>query len=190
MHAPHRTLMLCFALALAAALGACATTPSVQTEHDPGADFSRYRTYSWREKPSGGTAMAMQRIVAGIDAQLAARGWRQVPEGGDVALAAHVATHQEHRLDNFYDGPMWTGWGWYGPWSWWGPSVAYQRTRVTSFTVGTLIVDMFDTRTRRAVWSAMAESTVPDKPEQVNLKIDQAIAKMFAGFPPGSAPVR
>jgi hypothetical protein len=169
---------------LAAALGACATAPTVQTEHDPSVDFARYQTYSWREKPSGGTAMSMQRIVGDIDAQLAAKGWRLVPDGGDVVLAAHVATHQAYRLDSFYDAPMWNGWGWYGPWAW-APPYASQRTRATSYTVGTLILDMFDARTKRAVWSAMAESSVPSKPAQVNAKIDQAVAKMFAGFPPG-----
>lgn len=191
MPANARAVALALTLAASFGLAACATTPSVYTEHDPAVDFARYHTYSWREKPTGGTAIAMQRIVGDIDAQLAAKGWRLVPDGGDVAIAAHVATHQEHRLDTFYDGPMWTGWGWYGPWPWWGPPMGYQRTRVTSFTVGTLVVDMFDTATRRAVWSAMAESSVPDKPEQIHAKIDQAVAKMFAGFPPGAgAPQR
>jgi hypothetical protein len=173
---------------LALALAGCASIPAVQTDHDPAVDFSRYQTYSWREKPTDGTALTMQRIVTRIDEQLQAKGWRLAPaDSADIALAAHVATHQEHRLDTFYDGPMWTGWGWYGPWAW-GPPMGYQRTRVTSYTVGTLVVDMFDTQTKRAVWSSVAEGTVPSKPEQVNQKIDQAVAKMFAGFPPGSAP--
>jgi hypothetical protein len=63
--------------------------------------------------------------------------------------------------------------------------MGYQRTRVTSYTVGTLVVDMFDTRTKRAVWSAMAEDTIPNTPEEINADIDAAVAKMFAGFPPG-----
>lgn len=169
---------------LALALGGCASIPAVQTDHDPSVDFSRYRTYAWREKPAGGTALAMQRIVSRIDAQLQSKGWRLVPgDDADIAVAAHVATHQEHRLDSFYDGPMWTGWGWYGPWAW-APSMAYQRTRVTSYTVGTLVVDMFDTRTKRAVWSGIAEDTIPDTPQEINADIDAAVAKMFAGFPP------
>ena len=176
--------------AFALALAGCASIPAVQTDHDPTVDFARYQTYGWREKPTGGTALAMQRIVTRIDEQLQSRGWRQVPaDDADVALAAHVATHQEHRLDTFYDGPMWNGWGWYGPWAW-GPSMAmgYQRTRVTSYTVGTLVVDMFDTRSKRAVWSAMAEDTIPDTPQKINADIDAAVAKMFVAFPPGRAP--
>jgi hypothetical protein len=172
--------------ALALLLAACASVPSVRTDHDPAARFAQYHTYSWRELPQGGPALVMQRIVDDIDAQLAAKGWQKVADGGDIALAAHVASYQKHQIDTFYDAPMWGGWGWYGPW--WGAGMGFSRSRSTSFTVGTLLVDMFDTQTKRAVWSSVAEGTVPSKPEQVNQKIDQAVAKMFAGFPPGSAP--
>jgi hypothetical protein len=176
-----------FVAAIVLVLAACASVPVVQTDHDPAVDFSRYATYAWREKPVGGTALAMQRIVSRIDEQLQARGWRLLADdsAADVAIAAHVATHEEHRLDTFYDRPMWNGWGWYGPWAW-GPPMGYERTRVTSYTVGTLVVDMFDTATKRAVWSATAEGTIPNTPEKINAGIDAAVAKMFAGFPPGT----
>jgi len=62
----HALASLALAFAMATGLGACATAPSVQTEHDPAVDFARYQTYSWRELPSGGTAMSMQRIVGDI----------------------------------------------------------------------------------------------------------------------------
>ena len=174
---------------LALLLSGCATIPDVQTDHHPAVDYSHYQTYSWREKPRGGTALAMQRIVTRIDEQLRAHGWRQVAaDDADIAIAAHVATHQEHRLDNFYDAPMWTGWGWYGPWAWGPPMMGYQRTHVTSYTVGSLVVDMFDTSTKRAVWSAIAEDTIPSTPQAINADIDAAVAKMFVGFPPGRLP--
>jgi hypothetical protein len=64
--------------------------------------------------------------------------------------------------------------------------MGYQRSRVTSYTVGTLVVDMFDARTKRAVWSGTAEDTIPGTPAKINADIDAAVAKMFAGFPPGT----
>lgn len=172
------------AVVCALALGACASIPDVYTDHDPAVDFSRYHTYSWRQKPEGGTALHMQRIVTRIDQQLMAKGWQLVPADGDVAIAAHVASRQEHRLDTFYDAPMWGGWGWYGPYSWWGPD-PYMRSRVTSYNVGTLVVDMFDAKSKRAIWSATAEDVIPDTPSEINADIDNAVAKMFLDFPPG-----
>ena len=172
-------------LLCALALGACASIPDVYTDHDPSVDFSRYHTYSWREQPEGGTALSVQRIVTRIDQQLMAKGWQLVPTDGDVVVAAHVATREKHRVDTFYDAPMWGGWGWYGPYSWWGPT-PYTRSRVTSYGVGTLVVDMFDADSKRAIWSGMAEDVIPDTVAERNADIDNAVAKMFQGFPPGS----
>lgn len=170
------------------ALAACAT-PRVFTDHDPNAPFSRYHSYSWREKAEKAPPLVAQRIVAAVDAQLRAKGWTLVPEGGDIALAAHVASRQEYELDTFYDDPFWGGWGWHGHWGhyWGAPRLGFDTTRVRSYTVGTLVLDMFDTQTKQAVWRGTAEGTVPKKPEKLTADIQTAVAKMFEDFPPGSA---
>jgi hypothetical protein len=164
------------------ALAGCASLPDITTDHDPAADFSRYQTYSWRERPDEASPLMRPRIVAAIDQQLAARGWRQVPDGGDVALAAHVATRTEQSLDTFYDGPFWGGWGWHGGW---GFGAGYSRARTRTYTVGTLVVDMFDARTRQAIWRGTAEGTVPKTPAKSVEHLDYAVRKMFETFPPG-----
>jgi hypothetical protein len=169
-------------------LAACAT-PRVHTDHDPSVQFGQYRSYSWRERAEKAPPLVAQRIVAAVDTQLRAKGWTLLPEGGDVALAAHVASRQEYELDTFYSDPFWGGWGWRGPWGW-GMRSGFDTTRVRSYTVGTLVVDMFDAKTRQAIWRGTAEGTVPGKPEQLTADIQVAVAKMFADFPPGSAPAR
>lgn len=172
-----------FVALLALVLAACASTPTVQTDFDPAAQFSRYRTYTWREQPEAAPPLVKQRIVAAIDRQLQAKGWTRAAEG-DVAIAAHVASREKQSIDTFYDSPMWSGWGWRHGWD---VGIGYARTRVTTYTVGTLVVDMFDTSTRQAVWRGTAEGTVPDTPEKVNAAVEDAIARMFRDFPPGSA---
>lgn len=179
-------IRLITALFLAFALAACAT-PVVRTDFNPGAQFASYRTYSWREKADKAPPLVAQRIVDAIDAQLRAKGWSVVPEGGDVVLAAHVASRQEYELDSFYNDPFWGGWGWRGPWGW---HTGFQTTRVRSYTVGTLVVDMFDARTRQAIWRGEAEGTVRKDPAKLHADIQTAVAKMFAEFPPGSVPAQ
>ena len=171
-------------LVLSLTLAACAT-PRVYTDHDPSAQFSTYRTYSWREKPDKVPALISQRIVDAIDIQLRAKGWSPVADGGDVVIAAHVATRQEYDVDTFYSDPFWGGWYWRGGW---GMRTGIDTTRVRSYTVGTLVLDMFDTRTKQAIWRGTAEGTVSKNPEKVNADIQTAVAKMLAQFPPGSAP--
>jgi hypothetical protein len=178
-----RPLLAAFALV---SLAACSSTPTVHTDADPKAGFSSYRTYTWLSKPEGISPLTTQRIVDGIDAQLRAKGWTQAADG-QVAVAAHVATQQKQTLDTMYAGPMYGGWGWAPGW-YGGMGMGTATTTVRTYTVGTLIVDLFDTQTKQAIWRGTASDTVPNSPEKINAGVDAAIAKMFAGFPPGSAP--
>ena len=161
-------------LFLASLLSSCASGPTVSTDHDPAVTFSSYHTYAWLKQPEGINPLAEQRIVAGVESRLAAKGWTQAasPEQADVAIAANVASHQEQSLDTMY-----TGMG-----------MASSTTRVTTYTVGTLVLDMFDTKTKRAIWRGTASGTVSEKPEQNTANIEAALNKMFTNFPPGSAP--
>lgn len=180
---------LTFALALTAA--ACATTPTVYIDHNPAAQFGNYRTYSWREKAEKAPPLVAQRIVEAVDAQLRAKGWTPVANGGDVVLAAHVASRQEYELDTFYSDPFWGGWGWHGGWGHgWGFGAGIDTRRVRSYEVGTLVLDMFDANTKQAIWRGTAEGTVPKDPRKLTEKMQAGVAKMFADFPPGSAPAR
>src|SRR5688572_8644240 len=68
------------AVCLASFLAACASAPTVNTDHDPSVNFANYRTYFWLKQPEGVNPLAQQRIVAGVDGRLAAKGWRAVPQ--------------------------------------------------------------------------------------------------------------
>ncbi|MET0718869.1 MAG: DUF4136 domain-containing protein [Pseudoxanthomonas sp.] len=170
-------------LLFALALGACASTPTVHTDVASGASFSSYKTYTWAMKPEGASPLVQQRIVDGVDARLRAKGWTEAPNG-DVSIAAHIATSQKQTLDTFYTGTGMGGWGWRGAWGG-GMAMGSASTTVRTYDVGTLIVDMFDTKTQQAVWRGTASGTVPSSPDKVNAAVEAGLDKMFAGFPPG-----
>ncbi|MET0890595.1 MAG: DUF4136 domain-containing protein [Stenotrophomonas maltophilia] len=172
---------LCIAV-VAASLVACASTPTVNTDFDPAANFGAYRTYSWAVKPTAGSPLVQQRIVDGINARLQAKGLREVPQG-DIALAAHTVTDRKQTLDTFYTGTGMGGWGWRGGW---GGGMGNATTTVRTYEVGTLVLDMFDTRTKQAVWRGTASSTVPSSPDKINAAVEIALDKMLAGFPPAA----
>ena len=176
-----RILIACI---LTVALAACSSL-SVYTDYDPAAQFSNYRTYSWRTTPDQISPLMSQRIVNAINDQLRAKGWTEVATDGDIALAANVASRQEYDMDHFYGGPYWGGWGWG---SGWGAYGGYGSSRVRSYTVGTLAVDMFDNRTRQPIWRGTAENTIKRDPIKAAADIQTAVAEMFATFPPGSVP--
>ena len=167
-------------LALLLAAG-CATAPSVRTDRGADADFSRYRTYAWLEQPQTRSPLVGQRIVAAVDRALSEKGWRVVDEAhADIAVAAHVTSREEETLETIYEASRWHGWQWDSL-----PTVDEARTmtRVDRYTVGTLIIDLFDVRTQRVVWRATADGRVPPTPEKINATIDAAVPRMFAGLP-------
>ena len=172
-------------LALTALLAGCASTPDVTVDHDPAADFSRYHTYYWAQELQINNPLAKQRILAGIDARMAARGFTRQEGSGDIAIVGNVATSERQTLDTMYTGTGMGGWGWGPGWGYGG--VGSSTTRVNTYTVGTLVLDMFDTSTKKAVWRGVASGTVPDSPQRTEAAVNSALDKMFASFPPGAA---
>lgn len=163
-------------------LVACTSTPTVTTDIAPGANFSNYHSYTWGAKPSARSPLASQRIVADIDARLKSQGWIESANAdADITLVGHVAHSKKHRVDTYYSGGPYAGWGWHS-----GGMMGNSQTTVSSYDVGTLIVDMFDTKTKQAIWRGTASTTVPSSTEAANAKIDAGIAKMFTGFPTNS----
>ena len=154
----------------------------VRTEHAEGTDFSKYKTYMWIKEPSATNPLTTQRIVDGINAALASEGLRLVTADADLGVAAHAATETSQTLHTFYD-------GFAGSWRW-RDGFGSATTTVTTYTVGTLIVDMFDAGTKAAVWRGTAMKTLSDSPQKRADVIKSAIAKMFKDFPPATTEAR
>jgi hypothetical protein len=154
----------------------------VKTDFDHQANFSQYKTYSWQEiKPPNSLWDA--RIKNAVDAQLAAKGWTQVDSGGDVAIVAIKTTETQRSLQTFYDG-FGGGWGWrrFG-----GGGFGESTTTEQDYKEGTLVVDMYDAKTKQLIWRSSAEDTLSSKAEKNEKNLDKGVAKMFKKFPPDSA---
>jgi hypothetical protein len=78
-----------------------------------------------------------------------------------------------------------TGWA-YG-WRWRGPRLA--TSTVEQIPLGTLIVDLVDARAKELVWRSTATDILRPNasPEEKDRALGEAVAKMFAGFPPRRA---
>jgi hypothetical protein len=162
-----------------AALGA-AFAQHVKTDFDHKANFSQYKTYSWQEiKPANSLWDA--RIKNAVDAQLTAKGWTQVDSGGDVAIVAIKTTQTERSLQTFYNG-FGGGWGWRG-----FGGMGEATTTEQDYKEGTLVVDLYDAKTKQLIWRGSAEDTVSDKAAKNEKNLDKGVAKMFKKFPPEPA---
>jgi len=147
----------------------------VKTDYDRSTDFSQYKTYSW-EKVQTQDPLWVDRIHEAVNAALTAKGWTQVPSGGNVAIVAVEMTRNQQTLDTFYNG---FGGGWR-----WGGGFGNATTTVENYKVGTLVVDLFDANTKKVIWRGSASGTLSDKSDKNIKELDKGVQKMFAHFPP------
>jgi hypothetical protein len=151
----------------------------VRTEHSEGTDFSKYRTFIWIKEPNAANPLSNQRIVDDVNSALTGKRLQLVTSDADLGIAAHVATETQQTLHTFYDG---FGGGWR-----WRDTFGSATTTVNTYTVGTLILDIFDARTKMAIWRGTAMKTLSDNPRRNTEAINKAIAQMFKSFPPTNA---
>ncbi len=155
-------------------------TPSfaqhVKTDYDRSTDFSRYKTYSW-EKVQTQDPLWVNRIKEAVNMALTAKGWTPVASGGDVSIVAIEMTKNRQNLNTFYNS---FGGGWR-----WGGGFGNATTTVDNYKVGTLVVDLFDAKSKSVIWRGSSSDTLSNKSDKNIKNLDKGVEKMFEHFPPG-----
>jgi hypothetical protein len=149
----------------------------VKTDYDRNANFEQYKTYSW-EQVKTQDPLFVDRIKNSVNAVLAAKGWTQVGSGGDVSIVAIQITRNQQTLNTFYDG-FGRGWRWGG--------FGEATTTTETYKVGTLVVDLFDTKTKKLIWRGVSSDTLSNNSDKNIKNLDKGVEKMFKQFPPGSS---
>ena len=105
-----------------------------------------------------------------------------VDSGADVAVVAMEITRDQQTLNTFYDG-FGGGWGWrrFG-----GGGFGEATTTTDTYKVGTVVVDLFDTKTKQLIWRGAASDTLSDNSDKNIKKLNESVDKMFKHFPPGA----
>jgi hypothetical protein len=168
-----------FSIAMFFALIAASFAEQVKTDYDHNANFGQYRTYSW-EKVQTKDPLLVNRIKDAVNGALTAKGWTQVDSGGDVSIVAVEITQEQQTLNTFYDG-FGGGWGWrrFG-----GGGFGDATTTTETYKVGSLVVDLFDAKTKTLVWRGSSSDTLSDNAQKNTKNLDKGVQKMFAHFPP------
>ena len=152
-------------IALAASLLAIPAwaKPKVSTDTTPGANFATYRTFTFVNAlpPAGMDPVGYERIRQGVEQGLTGKGFSKA-EPGDLSVIITVGAKNKTDVNT---------WGRFG-----------QQVDVYQYTVGSLSVDVFDTKTKQPLWHGQATETIdPQKPNPQ--KIDAAVADLMAKFP-------
>lgn len=173
-------------LAGACACGAMQPNMLIRTDRNPAGDFAAYATYAWATPPLQSPSWPAQddrvsfdwQLRGLVDQQMARLGYTSVPAGqSDLLLDYGVRTEEETMNDS---------WGAYSKYRAEGGTQSAGTAWVMGYERGTLVVDAYDARTRDLVWFGQASAVV--NPSLRAQRLPQAIAKIFATFPPRTAP--
>ncbi len=159
----------------------------VNTDYDLETDFTRYRTFAWAEGSGGGDDLRVagdlmdQRFRRAIASELVSRGLEKAMSGQpDVFVGYQVALDDriDYQTINTYYG---SGWGYRGVYG----GVGASQTTAREYTVGTLVIDVYDARQRDLVWRGSGEGRVRQarNPEESQEQINQAVTKIMMEFP-------
>src|SRR5215470_18629710 len=175
-----RTLAVAAAFCLA---GATAFAQDVKVDFDKDANFAHIKSFVAKIGTSWHNQISEKRVLTEIEQSLVEKGWQKAPDeaSADALVVLHGATEKEKTLNTFYSG----GYGGYG-WRGWGGGMGSATTTTSEYLVGTLVVDIFDAKSKQLMFRGIAQDELSDKPEKNQKKLAKASDKMFKDFPPGS----
>ncbi len=159
-------------------LPALAAAQDVKIDFDKAYDFSTVKTYAIKIGTTWGNNLSERRVLAEIDEAILGKGWKKVDEGqANIHVVLHGATETKRSASTFYSGG---GYGYrYG-------GMGSASTVVSEYTVGMLVVDMFETKAKNLVFRGTAEDEISDNPERNAKRLEKASTKMFKDFPPAA----
>jgi hypothetical protein len=153
-------------------LSTSAWAQDVSYDYDKNVNFAALKTYAWVPDGNIQDELTHKRIIAAVDAQLAAKGMRQAEAGAtpDVVVVYKAGVRQELEVN---------GYGAYRLNRW-------NSARVERVPVGALLVEMLDAKTKNVVWRGMAtkDLDVDASPEKREQNINKAAEKLFKKYPP------
>ena len=171
------------ALMIAVALmAACASKPTIRSNQDPAADFSKFQTYGYFDEVTGRAAtydsFATRYIKNAIDHEMQLRGFKKSNEP-QLLINTHVQTKDKVQVNETPTGGGYYGYryGMYG----WGAGVS---TTVDNYTEGTLNVDAVDVASKKLVWEGIAVGRIHEKArDDPQPAINEVVRQIFERFP-------
>jgi len=152
---------------------------SANADYDTDFDFSTVKTYQWKEGNSDKISeLAQKRIVTAINEQLQAKGLSEVESNPDVYVVYYGDDDQQVVANT-------TSYGYgYGPGWYWGGGMGGSTTTVSTYTVGTLVIDLYSAAKKQLVWRGTVSGTINENPQKNAKLIQKAVEKVFKKYPP------
>lgn len=176
------------ALTLIMILSGCSPKITITSDYDKEADFTQYSTYSYygwaKESDLIINPFDKERFEEAVAKELSSRGIDYVEKGGDLTVSLFIQFDQKKGVNAYTDyyGHSPYGYG-YGPGWGWGYGYSSTSYHEYDYTVGTLVIDIFDHQQKKLVWQGVGSQTVDDKPSNNEYGINRAVRGIMSKYP-------
>jgi len=170
------------------------STIKVMSDKDPSTDFSEYKTleyYGWQNNSDEILSpFDKTRIEEAFGTEFENRGLNLVEKGaGDMIVSLYIVTEQKTEMvanttTDYMGGGFGSYYG-YGPGYGWGAGYGNSTTTYSNYdyTVGTLVVSVYDAQKKELIWQAAGTKTIDDNKKNNESKIKAAVAKIMLEYP-------
>lgn len=151
-----------------------ALAQDVSVNYDKAYDFSKIKSFAVQVGSPAQDPFLEKHFVSTVTQALAAKGWVQADAAAaDATVMLHGKSETRKRLEGYSTG----GYRWGG---------GMGSAQLEDYRVGTIVVDVFEAKTKTLLFRGAAGDEMSDKAEKNEKKIDKAVSKIFKDFPPGS----
>lgn len=179
-------------IALALFFAGCGNSITITSDYDKQVDFTQFKTFGfldWDEQSkSYVNDLDRRRIEDAVSKQLEARGFTRVPDTGETMIGFHVIVETKSGTTAYTN--HYGGMGYYGAGGGFGYGYGYPYGGASTTTyqtyeyqIGTLIIDQFETKTRKLIWEGIAQGEIEEKKENREENLNKDMARMFADYP-------
>jgi hypothetical protein len=167
------------------------STIDVRTDWDRAIDFSQFESFALLENSETAINRLIDgRIRAAIIEEITSKGLRQLEtvEGADLAIGFEVATENRRSYRTISSGWRANGYrhhrgrpGWHDQ-----TTTVTTRTTVSEYTVGALVLAIFDSKSKELVWEGSGSRRLDSSSgsEQSEQRIRDAVQQILREFPP------
>ncbi len=173
-------------LALMMAMVSCSTV-KIAVDMDKTADFSQYKTYSflgWQKNSDQIlNELDQKRIRDAFISEFERRGLKPVENNGDMAVSLFIVVNKKTSVTGYTDyyGSRYGGYNRYrGGWGYGYGTTTYHES---DYLEGTLVMDVFDGKSKDQVWQGIATKTVTENPGKREKTIPASIQSLMRKFP-------
>jgi hypothetical protein len=174
-------------------LSAYASTAQTHVDYDRKVDFSKYRTFGFQpgriirdlDLPDTDSSLINKHVQEVVTAELTKKGLSPVAADADLSITFMAGAKQKQEMENAMTNQRF-GYGWGNPYwqyfavdGWW--SAGWNDWWVNEYEQGTLILDIYDTRTKELVWRAYAVANINNYNER--RFVERVVNRALMQFP-------